>query len=127
MHMKYDCEIINVLEDEVTVKIGDACITGFVNCGVPKKIGHVVSVEILLYDDLVITQCDEIKISVERKGKTFEYSLFGILDIESGILKSVIDFEIDREELYNYGYLDGKRVKIDVLRIDLDFELSGLC
>jgi len=44
------------------------------------------------------------------------------LDIARGILKSVINFEIDEEELYNYGYLDGKQVKVDVLRIDLDFQ-----
>lgn len=37
-------------------------------------------------------------------------------------MKSVINFEIDKEELYNYGYLDGKQVQVDVLRIDLDFE-----
>lgn len=120
--MKYNCEIINIVEDEVTVRIGDACITGFVNCGIIKKIGQEAIVEILLYDDLEITQCDEKKISIERKNQTFEYSLFGTLDIAKGILKSVINFEIDEKELYNYGYLDGKQVKVDVLRIDLDFE-----
>jgi len=120
--MKYNCEIINIVEDEVTVRIGDACITGFVNCGITKKKGQEALVEILLYDDLEITQCDEKKLSIERKNQTFEYSLFGILDIARGILKSVINFEIDEEELYNYGYLDGKQVKVDVLRIDLDFE-----
>ena len=109
--MKYNCEIINIVEDEVTVRIGDACITGFVNCGIIKKIGQEAIVEILLYDDLEITQCDEKKISIERKNQTFEYSLFGTLDISKGILKSVINFEIDEKELYNYGYLDGKQVK----------------
>ena len=122
IHMKYNCEIINIVEDEVTVRIGDACITGFVNCGIIKKIGQEAIVEILLYDDLEITQCNEKKVSIERKNETFEYSLFGTLDIAKGILKSVINFEIDEEELYNYGYLDGKQVKVDVLRIDLDFE-----
>lgn len=67
-------------------------------------------------------QCDEKKLSIERKAQTFEYSLFGTLDITKGILKSVINFEIDKEELYNYGYLDGKQVKVDVLRIDFVFE-----
>ena len=122
IHMKYNCEIINIVEDEVTVRIEDACITGFVNCGITKKIGQEAIVEILLYDDLEITQCDEKKLSIERKNQTFEYSLFGILDISRGILKSVINFKIDEEELYNYGYLDGKQVRVDVLRIDLDFE-----
>ncbi len=87
-----------------------------------EKKGQEAIVEILLYDDLEITQSDEKKLSIERKNQTFEYSLFGILDITRGILKSVINFEIDEEELYNYGYLDGKQVKVDALRIDLDFE-----
>ena len=122
IYMKYNCEIINTDEDEVTIRIGDVCITGFVNCGVEKKIGQEAIVEILLYDDLEIMQCDEKKLSIERKAQTFEYSLFGTLDITKGILKSVINFEIDKEELYNYGYLDGKQVKVDVLRIDFVFE-----
>lgn len=120
--MKYNCEIINIDEDEVTIRIRDVCITGFVNCGVEKKIGQEAIVEILLYDDLEIMQCDEKKLSIERKSQTFEYSLFGTLDITKRILKSAINFEIDEEELYNYGYLDGKQVKMDVLRIDFVFE-----
>jgi len=122
IYMKYKCEIINIDEDEVTIRIRDVCITGFVNCGVEKKIGQEAIVEILLYDDLEIMQCDEKKLSIERKAQTFEYSLFGTLDIAKGILKSAINFEIDEEELYNFGYLDGKQVKLDVLRIDFVFE-----
>ena len=114
IHMKYKCEIINIVDDEVTVRIGDVYITGFVNCGIIKEIGQKATVEILLYDDK--------KISIERKNQSFAYSLFGTLDIAKGILKSVINFEIDKEELFNYGYLDGKQVQVEVLRIDLDFQ-----
>lgn len=119
--MKYNCKIINVVDDdEVTIRIGDTYITGFVNCGIIKEIGQEATVEISLYDDLEITQCDEKKVSIERKNQSFAYSLFGTLDIAKGILKSVINFEIDEEELYNYGYLDGKQVQVDVLRIDFN-------
>ena len=58
-YMKYNCEIINIVDDEVTIRIGNVCITGFVNCGVTKRIGQEAIVEILLYDDLEIMQCDE--------------------------------------------------------------------
>lgn len=119
--MKYNCKIINVVDDDVvTIRIGDTYITGFVNCGIIKEIGQEATVEISLYDDLEITQCDEKKVSIERKNQSFAYSLFGTLDIAKGILKSVINFEIDEEELYNYGYLDGKQVQVDVLRIDFN-------
>ena len=73
-----------------------------------------------LCDDLNITPCDD-KVGLERKHKSFEYSLWGILDIQNGVLKSVIDFEIDENEIFDYGYLDGKYVKIDVLRLDFEF------
>lgn len=59
--MKYNCKIINVVDDEVTIRIGDAYITWFVNCGIIKETGQEATVEISLYDDLEITQCDEKK------------------------------------------------------------------
>ena len=45
--MKYNCKIMNIVDDEVTVRIGDADITGFVNCGIIKEIGQEATVEIL--------------------------------------------------------------------------------
>ena len=45
---------------------------------------------------------------------------YGVLDIDNHLLKSAINFNIDREYLFNYGYLDGKFVKIDTVRIDID-------
>ena len=116
--MTYDCRIINVDEDEVTVQIGDATITGFANCGVDAEI----KVEILLYDDIEIELSEDNKMCIERLGKSFKYSIWGVLDIENAVLKSLIDFEIDQEELYNYGHLDGKYVRMDILRLDLIFE-----
>lgn len=35
--MTYKCKIIDVDEEEVTLKIGEVYITGFVNCGIKKK------------------------------------------------------------------------------------------
>ena len=120
--MTYDCRIINVDEDEVTVQIGDTTITGFANCGVDAEIGEEVKVEILLYDDIEIELSEDNKMCFERLGKSFKYSIWGVLDIENAVLKSLIDFEIDQEELYNYGHLDGKYVRMDLLRLDLIFE-----
>ena len=119
--MKYNCVITNVNEEEVTVKIGDIEITGFVNFGTLKRIGKKAVVDIGLYDDLKICESDKNENIIVRKGNTFEYSLYGILDLGNSTLKSEIDFEIDVEELFDYGYLDGKRVKIDTVRIDFEF------
>lgn len=85
-----------------------------------KEIGEETIVDISLFDALKITPCSE-KFGIERRGKTFQYTLFGMLDITNAVLKSIIDFQLDKEELFDYGYLDGLQVKIDVLRIDFEF------
>lgn len=119
--MKYKCTIVDINDEEITIKIGNAHITGFSNSGVSKKIGEETMVDILLYDDLEISGSNKCENCIERKGNSFAYSLYGILDIDHSVLKSEIDFEIDVEELFDYGYLDGKKVKIDTIRIDFDF------
>lgn len=93
--MKYHCKIMNIDEDEVTVQIKDVYITGFVNCGVDKKPGQEATVDVLLFDDLEITPCDENKVGIERKSETFEYSIWGTLDITKRMLRSVIDFDFE--------------------------------
>lgn len=119
--MKYNCTIIDIDDDEITIKIGKVSITGFCNNGILKQKGDTAEVEISLYDDLEIRQCDDHDKDIVRKGNSFSYALYGILDIDKSILKSGIDIEIAPEELFDYGYLDGQRVKIDTIRIDLDF------
>ena len=120
-NMKYKCTILDINDEDITIKIGNAHITGFSNSGVSKEIGEETMVDILLYDDLEISGSNKCENCIERKGNSFAYSLYGILDIDHSVLKSEIDFEIDVEELFDYGYLDGKKVKIDTIRIDFDF------
>lgn len=122
MNMKNSCTIVDIADEEITVKIGDIFITGFSNSGVLKTIGDEATVDVSLYDDLEICKSDKIEPLIIRQGNSFAYSLYGILDIENLLLKSGVDFEIDARELFGYGYLDGERVKIDVIRIDFDFE-----
>lgn len=119
--MKYNCTIINIDDDEVTIGVGEVQIVGFVNSGLSKEIGEEAEVDILLFDDLKICKSDIDENAIDRNGDTFSYSLYGILDICKCTLKSCIDFEIDKEELYDYGYLDGEMVRIDVARIDFEF------
>lgn len=101
--MKYNCIIIDAADDfdEVTVKVGKAYIVGFVNSGITKEIGDEAEIEITLFDDLEIYKSELNKISIERNGDSFSYSLYGILDVDNCILKSTIDFIIDKEELYS--------------------------
>lgn len=120
--MKYECIIVYTDEDEITINIDDVYITGFANSGVLKKEGDKAFVELILYDDIEICTSDISEAKIERDGNTFSYSLYGILDIDKCMLLSLINFKIDKNELFDYGLLDGKMVRLDVMRIDIQFD-----
>lgn len=101
--MQYNCIIVNINDEEITIKICDSYIIGFSNSGVSKEIGDEAMVDIQLYDDLEISESNKSENYIGRKGNSFAYSLYGILDIDNSILKSEIDFEIDSEELFDYS------------------------
>lgn len=120
--MKYNCVIKEIEDDEeVTIQIGNITITGFVNMGINMSIDEETEVEIELYDDIEIEETNIHEKSILSKG-TYSYSIFGVLDIDSGIISSILDFDIDRECLYEYGFLDGKYVEVKVRRLDFYFD-----
>lgn len=117
----YNCKIIDIVDEETfDIKIGTAIIRGF-SFGVQKKVGDVSKVDLGFFD-FEIYPCEEQKKSIVKTNKYYSYELYGILDIENAVLKSEIELELDSELLYDYGYLDGNYVRIDVPRIDIDFE-----
>lgn len=119
--MKYNCVIKEIEDDEeVTIKIENTIITGFVNMGLSIPIDTKTEVEIEFYDDIEIEETNIQEKSILSKG-TYSYSIFGILDIDNGIISSTLDFSIDREYLYEYGFLDGKYVEVRVNRLDFYF------
>ena len=120
--MKYNCVIKEIEDDEeVTIKIGNTIITGFVNMGLSIPIDKETEVEIEFYDDIEIEETQIREKSILSKG-TYSYSIYGILDIDNGILRSTLDFSIDRDYLYEYGFLDGKYVEVKVNRLDFYFD-----
>ncbi|MDE6659877.1 MAG: hypothetical protein K2K01_07175 [Eubacterium sp.] len=118
--MKYDCTITDISDDEITIKIDEVYLVGFDHFGILKNVGDKAVVDITLFDDLHISPSKSDKPAI-IKNSVFSYSLIGILDIDNLLLKSKINFEIDKEELFDYGYLDGQMVEIKVLRMDFDF------
>lgn len=120
--MKYNCVITDIEEDEITILINNIEITGFSNKGILLDIGSEIEVEISFYDDLLIYKSDKEKFSINRKGYSLSYSVVGILNIEERRVESLINFDLEYNELYNYGFLDGEMVEIDVMRINLEFE-----
>ncbi len=120
--MKFNCLIKEIEDDdEVTIQIGDVVITGFVNMGIDIPIDKEIQVDIEFYDDIELEESNVQEKCIISTG-TFSYSIFGLLDVDNGIIKSTLDFEIDNEYLFDYGFLDGKYVELKVGRLDFSFD-----
>ena len=119
--MKYFCKINKIIDElEVVLDISGNLIKGFDIHGTLFNEGDECFVEMSLFDDILIQESEEKKPAI-YSGAGFKYSFIGKLNIEKRCLKSLIDIELDEIELYEYGYLDGKFVKVDVKRIDFVF------
>ena len=121
--MKYNCKILDIKdEDVITILIDDIEITGFLNDSGLIDVGMIANVEIELFDDITILESSAPKAYLKREGNSLSYVIVGILNIDKMIIESSINFSLNQEDLYDYGYLDGKMVEIKVLRIDFSFD-----
>ena len=118
--MKYNCVIQTADEEEVTIMIGKTKITGFANKGFDYSSGEKVNVEIEFFGDLIIKKNGIQEKKILYNG-AYSYVICGILDVDDGLIKSEINFSIDRYYLYEYGYLDKEYVEIIVPRVDFYF------
>ena len=123
--MIYNGIIKGIGEDgeEVTIKINDVIITGFVNCGVEKNIGDICDFKIQLYDDLEMKEIAENKKEIHRIGNSYSYYVRGILDIDALKIHSILDIDLEKEDVYDYSFLDSKYVEIRVQRLDINFNI----
>ena len=109
--------------EEVTIKTNDTMITGFVNCGVQKEIGDTCNFEIELYDDLEMQEIVENKKELYRIGNSYSYYIRGILDVDALKIHSILDIDLEKEDIYDYAYLDGKYIEIKVQRLNINFNI----
>lgn len=119
--MKCKCTIIDAIDDEVTILINNTDITGFSNKGFLLDIGFETEVEMSFYGNLKISKSNQEKPHIWKKGDSLSYSIIGILNVEKARIESLIDFDLELGDLYDYGFLDGQMVEIEVVRIDLEF------
>lgn len=121
--MQYRCIITDVVDDEfITVKINEEYLTGFCHPVALEELKEQMIVDIKLFDVTNITPMEEHVIKIAKEGNSLAYRLYGILNVDKCVLRSVIDFELDKSDVFDYGYLDGKPVRVDVTRIDMEFE-----
>lgn len=119
--MKYKCIIIDVKDDEVTILVNNTEITGLSNRGILLDIGTETEVEISFFDDLKISKSKQKKPCIYQKGDSLSYLIIGILNVEEVRIESLINFDLELDDLFNFGFLDGKMVEVEVVRINLEF------
>lgn len=119
--MTYSCKILKIIEDlEVIISISDCILRGHDVYGTLLNAGDLCTVELDFFDDIEIKECIEEKPSIIYK-TGFEYRFTGRLDFNNRIIKSLIDIQLEQEDLFDYAYLDGKMVTADIKRIDFIF------
>lgn len=111
----------NDIEEEVTLSINGIELTCFSSvCPYDLHKGEMypVLLEIMIFDEYQVSELGVGVVGLERIGNNFSYWITGRLD--KGEVDCGIRFE-DEILLSNYGYMDGKLIKLKVDRIDVEF------
>lgn len=109
------------VEEEVTLSLNGfevTCFAGVCPYQIEEGKEYPVSFELMIFDDYHVNESKEEMPSLERVGSSFSYWIIGKL--EGGIVNSSIPFE-DEILLSDYGYLDGKYIRLKIDRIDVEF------
>lgn len=109
------------IEEEVALGLNGVevtCFAGICPYQIQEGKEYPVSFELVVFDDYWVEELSEEKVVLERIGNTFSYWITGKL--EGGVIDSVIQFE-EEILLSDYGYLNGKFIRMKVDRIDVEF------
>ena len=118
--MIYDCIIKSVDEEEITIDIDGNELVCFCNVGTDHLAGDRIKCALSLYDDYSICENIEKECKIVRKGNSYSYEIYGALDADKRIMRSVIDFELEEEDIYDIAYLDKEMFGLLVQRIDIE-------
>lgn len=118
--MQYNCIVKSIEDDDVlTIQIHDVMLTGFLNTGTIISVEEQCMLFVEIYDDVELTKSQVQEKSISRIGNSLSYYIIGVLDIDESVIHSVLDFNIDKELLFDYAYLHGKYVELKIMRFDL--------
>ncbi|TVX92502.1 hypothetical protein [Paenibacillus agilis] len=124
--MEYHTKVIDIspiIEEEIILEINKERVVAFINyCPYEIRKGeqYTIELELTILDEFIIRHLDAEK-GVEQIEDGFAHLIRGMLDIDSATIDAGILFEIDREFLFDYGYLHNQNVQIRVDRITADF------
>jgi hypothetical protein len=125
--MQYTAKLIELsplIEEEALLEINGQRIVAFIN-NCPFEINkgeeYLIEIELATLDDFVISMTDSDEKGIEQIEDSFSHFIRGILNIDSGTIDAGILFEIDKEFLFDYGYLHNQYVQLRVDRLSVDF------
>lgn len=113
------------VEEEVMLSLNGfeiTCFAGICPYQIEEGKEYPVSFELMVFNDYCVEEAQEKVSSLERIGSGFSYWVVGKL--KDGTINSPIPFK-DEILLSDFGYLDGKYVRVKADRIDVEF-LTGL-
>lgn len=114
-------EIGDDVEEEVTLTLNGFEITCFAGI-CPYKIyegkKYPVSFEFMIFDEYEVEETTDEVVGLEKISQGFSYWIMGKLD--GAFIDAGIKFE-DEILLSDYGYLNGKFIRLKVDRIDVEF------
>ena len=125
--MQYESRLIglsSLIEEEAILDINGQKFVVFINnCPFEINLGgkYLIETELVILDDLTISKSDSEEKCIEQIEDSFAYSIRGILNVDSGTIDAGILFEVDRELLFDYGYLHNQYVQMRVDRLSVDF------
>lgn len=118
--------IDNLIEEEIIINIDGQQLRCFMPYGssVQLEIGkqYHINLEADIYDELEIKEVGKAVKEIKCINQTFAYYISGKLDIDNGKIESTIDIYLDKDFLYDYGFLDDKYVEFKVDRFNVEFD-----
>lgn len=117
-------EINPLVEEEAVLEINSQRLVVFIGyCPfeIIQERQYLVEISLTILNDFVISKIDSDEKGIEQIDDSFSYFIKGTLNVDTGLIDADILFEVDREFLYDYGYLHNQNVQIRVDRLTADF------
>ena len=125
--MKINCKIKKIIDDDsIEIEVNGLNLLCFSNPGAKIQEGAIVEAELTFFDDIEIKEIEKENFGVKRGSDFFSHYIYGMLNVEKKCIVSVVDFALEEDDLYDYGYLDMKYVELFVPRMDVSFSVSSI-
>jgi|GEM_PF-796152 len=80
-----------------------------------------VEISIVILYNTEIEQIKENKKTIEQDGKSFKHYIYGKLDVEQLMIKSIIDVPLEKEYIFDYSFCDQKYIKMKIDMFNIEF------